>query len=239
MQLVERLEVEVVGEAEVPVQHGHRQQRFLDLRTRPAQGGDVDRVDGVDAVLKVQAFAPVDHLVADPGVERVVGDVEVTEHIGVEQGQALELGQLVEVAVVQFAVGLVAVGGMAEVHFTVAQGVVVPGLAANEGAVVAPVQLHLAEQGDGRGHQVALAEVEAAVVAGTPALGIELAGRTVADAVGVTLEDVVGTGLFCTPQAADAQAAVVAAADFAPVEFTGAGIAAQGAGQWGEQECGQ
>ncbi|MNH21834.1 hypothetical protein D3C79_816630 [compost metagenome] len=128
---------------------------------------------------------------------------------------------------------------MAEVHFTVAQGVVVPGLAANEGAVVAPVQLHLAEQGDRRRHQIALAKVQPAIVAGTATAGIELARPAIADGIGVTLEDVVGTGLFCTPQAADAQAAVVAAADFAPVEFTGAGIAAQGAGQWGEQESGQ
>ncbi|MCY1440370.1 hypothetical protein D9M71_566420 [compost metagenome] len=147
-QLVEGFQAQGVGQAEVAVEHGHRQQGFLELRAGPAQRRHIDGVGRVDAVLEEQALAPVDHLVAQARVERVVGEVEIAEHIGVEQGHALELGQFVEVAVIQLAVRLVAVGRMAEIHFAVAQGVVVPGLAANEGAVVAPVQLHLAEQGD-------------------------------------------------------------------------------------------
>ncbi|MCY1398251.1 hypothetical protein D9M71_132770 [compost metagenome] len=238
LQLVEGLQAQAVGQAEVAVEHGHRQQRFLDLRAGPAQRRHVDRVGRVDAVLEEQALAPVHHLLADTRIERVFAQFEIAEQVGVEQRHALELGQLVEMTVVQLAVGLVAVGGVAEIHFAVFQDVVVPGLAADERPVVAPVQLHFPKQRHGRGYQVALAEVQAAIVAGAPAARVELARRAVADAVGVALEDVVAVGLLGIPDGADAEAAVDAAADLAPLELAGIGSQRHGQGQGRESRRG-
>ncbi|MCY1458303.1 hypothetical protein D3C76_1316800 [compost metagenome] len=77
-------------------------------------------------------------------------DVEIAEHVGIEQRGTLELGQIVEVAVVELGIVFVAVGRVAEVDLAVRQRVVVPGLATQKQTVVLPVQLDLAKQCGGR-----------------------------------------------------------------------------------------
>ncbi|MNL17956.1 hypothetical protein D3C87_1390790 [compost metagenome] len=189
------------------------------MRAGTAQGRGVDRVDGVDAVLEEQAFTPVDHLITGPGIERVPGKVEVAEHVGVEQLDALELRKIIEVTVVERAVGLVAVGGMAEVDVVVIQRVVVPGFAANECAVVFPVQLHFTEHRHGGRHQVALVPVQATVIDVARAVGVVLSGMTAPDAVGVALEDVIAVGVFSAPHRTHADATVGSATDFSPLKL--------------------
>ncbi|MCY1523343.1 hypothetical protein D9M68_582380 [compost metagenome] len=148
LQLVEGFQGQVVGDAEVRIEHVGRQEGLLELGAGAHQGGDVEGVDLVDPALEEQALAPVDHLPAAAQVQRALAQGEVAIDVGVQQGDALELGQFVEVAVVQLALVPVAVGGVTVVDFLVLQGVVVPGLAAQEGAVVPVTQLHLAEQDD-------------------------------------------------------------------------------------------
>src|SRR5690606_5161091 len=64
LEHVQRLDRDVVGDVDRAPDHVDRQERFLQLGAGHAQGGQVDRVDDVDAVLDEGALAPADHLPA-------------------------------------------------------------------------------------------------------------------------------------------------------------------------------
>ncbi|MNJ15173.1 hypothetical protein D3C77_94140 [compost metagenome] len=81
--LVETFQVEGVGDTETERQHLHRQLAFLDLDPGAIEGGDVQRVDDVDAVLNQQRFAPGQHLLAKLDVERMAGQFQVLPQVGV------------------------------------------------------------------------------------------------------------------------------------------------------------
>ncbi|MCY1538387.1 hypothetical protein D9M68_739230 [compost metagenome] len=163
-------------------------------------------------------------------------DVEIAEYVGVEQRDTLELGQFVEVAVVELGIVLVAIGRVTEVDLAIRQRVVVPGLAAHEQAIVAPVQLDFAEQRGGRRHHVVLAEIQPAIVAVARAVGVVLTGRAIADAGRVALEHRRGGRVLGTPDGAYGNAAAGPAADFPPLEISSLGADRHRTGQGGQHQ---
>ncbi|MCY1491502.1 hypothetical protein D9M68_252900 [compost metagenome] len=180
LELVEGLQRQAVAEAEAAGDHPYRQQRFLDLGARAAQGRHVQRVDLVDA-LDEQAFAPVQHLAAETHLQRVLVEVVGVVDVGVEQVDALVLLQVLE-AVVGQRLALVAVGLVAEVHVLVFQRLVVPALDAQQTAHLVLAHRQLGEElGDG-GEAVATVVVEVAAVGVGAAEAIVLADHLAVEA---------------------------------------------------------
>ncbi|MNJ31561.1 hypothetical protein D3C77_262020 [compost metagenome] len=68
--LVEHLGGQAVAQPLGQIEHVDRNQALLDLGTRAAQGGDVDRVDAVDRVADKGTLTPAHDLLADPHVAR-------------------------------------------------------------------------------------------------------------------------------------------------------------------------
>lgn len=162
-QVVEGLHRHAVAQAQVSHQGRLRTQDFLDLRARAARGAGIEGAHGVNARHE-QRFAPVDHLVAQLGAQRLAAQVPVGEHIGVGQRHAVEGGQLVEAGVAQFSVLLVAVVEMPVRHLLAFQDAVVPREAAHEHAVGIAFQFQFACQLADGGIGIVLLEVQVAVV---------------------------------------------------------------------------
>ena len=110
--LVEQVNVQRVGYASGDRYNAYREQAFLDLCTRPPEGGDVDRVDRVNAVLDEGALAPACNLAADSDVQRSPGFAEVERAVNesVEQFDTRGLREIVEATVVKGLIGGVEIG---------------------------------------------------------------------------------------------------------------------------------
>ena len=82
---VETLYGEVLGQTDGQVCHAFGQQRFAQFGTRDSQGADIDRIDGVDAVLYEGALAPADQLLSQAELPGRVGNVETGKDVGIKQ----------------------------------------------------------------------------------------------------------------------------------------------------------
>ena len=74
LQLVEGFDPEILGQALGQVEHVDRNKAFLDLCAGSTEGGRVDRVDAVDAILNEGTFTPAHHLPADADRARHVAN---------------------------------------------------------------------------------------------------------------------------------------------------------------------
>ncbi|MCY1422460.1 hypothetical protein D9M71_381380 [compost metagenome] len=186
LQLVEGLGGEVLGQALGQVEHVHRDQAFLHLGTRAAQGSDVDRVDHVDAVLDEGTLAPAHHLLAEAHVAGQFAEVVVVIDEGVEELCTGGLGQVFAAAVVD----------VVEQTVLVLQLEVVPVLAADEGTAFAVLQLQVMQALEDLREGLALLEVQATVVNGG-------AARLTALAHHVVRRNVIRVGTAHGPACAD------------------------------------
>ncbi|MNR20853.1 hypothetical protein D3C85_1377200 [compost metagenome] len=138
------------------MEHVDRNQAFLDLGARAAQGSHIDGVDRVDTVADERAFTPTDHLLAHPHVPWQLAEGVVVVDEGVEKLRAGGLGHVVVAAVVD----------VVEVLVAILEFEVVPVLAAQEGAAVAVLQLQVVDALEDGREVFAGLEVLAAVVEG-------------------------------------------------------------------------
>ncbi|MNO55816.1 hypothetical protein D3C76_463150 [compost metagenome] len=152
--LPEAFHAQRIGQGHVETGHFHRQQAFLQLDAGAVEGGNVQRVDGVHAVLHEQRLTPAQYMLADFHPELTAVDVEILPDIGVEGLETLEPGQVLPARVVEL--GEVAIAGF--------QGMVVPVLEAHEGPLRAVLQIEFGQALEHRGDGVAFFEVETVVV---------------------------------------------------------------------------
>src|SRR5690606_36265490 len=111
-QLVEGFQGQVFGQALGQIQHLDRQQTFLQLCARTAEGGGVDRVDGVDAVLDEYTFTPADYLTTQTDVTGILADEIVVIDESVQQLNTGALLQRVTAGVADIIEALAAVLGL-------------------------------------------------------------------------------------------------------------------------------
>ncbi|MCY1359794.1 hypothetical protein D9M69_463890 [compost metagenome] len=179
--LPEAFHAQRIGQGQVETDHFHRQQAFLQLDAGAVEGGNVQRVDGVHAVLHEQRLTPAQYMLADFHPELTAVDVEILPDIGVEGLETLEPGQVLPARVVEL--GEVAIAGF--------QGMVVPVLEAHEGPLGAVLQIEFGQALEHRGDGVAFFEIEPVIV-GVVSDAFALA----ADAEGVSLGHQFLIGIF-------------------------------------------
>ncbi|MCY1408860.1 hypothetical protein D9M71_241910 [compost metagenome] len=156
LDLVEGFGGDVFAQALGHIQHVDRDQAFLDLGARPAQGGYIDRVDRVDAVADKGAFTPADHLLAQAHITRQLAEGVVVVNEGIEELGTGRLGHVLAATVVD----------IVEVLVAILELEVIPVLAAQEGAAVAVFQLQVVNALEDCGKIFAGLEVLATVVEG-------------------------------------------------------------------------
>ncbi|PAV72398.1 hypothetical protein WR25_15965 [Diploscapter pachys] len=165
-ELVIGLDVDPGPQPRGDAEHRRRQHGFLELHARARQGLHIVGVGVVDTTLHEQAFAPVDHLVAQPGAYALIAHVEALAHPQVEQAR-LELevitcrtGQAVATHVRRCVEGQrtrrVAGGEVAN-----------PAAPGHEGEILGHLEQQLVSALQVVGEQVALVVVEIALVADT------------------------------------------------------------------------
>src|SRR5690606_24315860 len=112
LELVKGFHGQVLGQALGQIQHLDRQQTFLQLCARTAEGGGVDRVDGVDAVLDEYTFTPADYLTTQTDVTGILADEIVVIYESVQQLNTGALLQRVTAGVAYVIEALAAVLGL-------------------------------------------------------------------------------------------------------------------------------
>src|SRR5690606_35489207 len=112
LELVKGFHGQVLGQALGQIQHLDRQQTFLQLCARTAEGGGVDRVDGLDAVLDEYTFTPADYLTTQPDVTGILADEIVVIDESVQQLNTGALLQRVTAGVADVIEALAAVLGL-------------------------------------------------------------------------------------------------------------------------------
>lgn len=156
LDLVERLGREVVGQALRDVEHVDRDQAFLDLGTRAAEGGHVDRVDRVDAPADEGTLTPAHHLLTEAHRAWLIADRVVVVDERVEQLRAGRLGAFLATGIAD----------VLELAALVLQFEVVPVLATHEHAGVAVLELQVMDALEYLREGFAFLEVQVAIVGG-------------------------------------------------------------------------
>src|SRR5690606_18008621 len=154
LQLVERLHGQVLGQPLRQIQHLNRQQTFLQFRTRTAESGSIDRVDGVDTVLDEDTLTPTDDLAAEAHVAWVIANGIVVVDESVEQLDTGALLQGVAAGIIDIVEVLAAVLGLE----------VVPIVAADEGAGATVAQFQIVGALENLGKHISFFVIQTSVV---------------------------------------------------------------------------
>src|SRR5690606_28414854 len=136
------------------IQHLNRQQTFLQFRTRTAESGGIDRVDGVDTVLDEDALTPTDDLAAKAHVAWVIANGIVVVDESVEQLDTSALLQRVAAGIINIVEALAAVLSFG----------VVPVVAADEGAGVTVAQFQIVGAFEHLGKHISFFVVQTSVI---------------------------------------------------------------------------
>src|SRR5690606_3646069 len=153
-QLIECLNRQVLGHPLRQIQHLNRQQTFLQFRTRTAESGSIDRVDGVDTVLDEDTLTPADHLATEAHVAWVIANGIVVVDESVEQLDTSALLQGVTAGIINIVEALAAVLGLE----------VVPVVAADEGAGVTVAQFQVVGALENLGKRISFFVVQTSVI---------------------------------------------------------------------------
>ena len=192
--LVEQLNAQIAGYPHAAVEHAHRQQGFLDLRTGLAQCGNIEGVDHIDAVLDEGVLTPAQHHVAGAQFNRLVCYINTAVYVVIQKLETLFLREGFEIREIQFLIGNIAIRGVAMRYIALREFVVVPVLEAREypeGAIGKIKVVHALEE---QGVHVALVVVQVAVIRHT--------GRGTPFAVGVAGTHHPQRRIFRTPAGA-------------------------------------
>ncbi|MNG01115.1 hypothetical protein D3C84_840800 [compost metagenome] len=195
--MIEAFDGQLVRQALGGKQHVDRNQPFLDLGTRSAERGNVDRVDAVDRVTDEGTFAPAHDLFTGTNGPWQVGDGIVVIDEGVEDLRTGRLGTLFAIVIAD----------RLERPVFVLELEVVPVLAADEHAGIAVLQFKVVNALEDLREGLALLEILPPVITGRrlPATAIDRAHQ----------------GIVCiahAPTRADRQRRVERAFDFPDVE---------------------
>ncbi|MNZ36675.1 hypothetical protein D3C78_541040 [compost metagenome] len=218
LQLVEGLRRDVLAQPLGDIEHVYRDQAFLHLGARTAQGGDVDRVDHVDAVLDEGAFAPAHYLLAEARITGPLAQVVVVVDERIEEFGAGGLGQVFATAVVD----------IVEQSVLVLQFEVIPVLAAHKDAAVTVLQLQVMQALEDLREGLALLEVQAAIVHGR--------GARTALAHGVVRRNVIRVSTARCPTGANRQRRIELAFDFTNIEVNGTCLSTKPQSNGGAQQ---
>ncbi len=145
-------------------EHGRRRhERLLQFRARRANGGHVDRQEGVDAALNEEAFAPVHDLLADANIQRHARDVEISVNESIEniEASAAEIARLV--AARRIDEGTAAEPVVPCTEFFI-HPVIVERLGADECAVIPPLEIEVGRDLDACGVRIPLIGIDVAVI---------------------------------------------------------------------------